>query len=84
MSPHETKAAVKDILRGFGRGNEAALVALQNVDDWQRIARAELERRATAIVQALDDDTLRAIAAGEIDLPALCREVAADLAPKAA
>ena len=29
-----------------------------DVQDWQRIARQELERRATSIVQALDDATL--------------------------
>ena len=37
-----------------------------DVQDWQRIARQELERRATSIVQALDDATLEAIAAGTL------------------
>jgi len=35
-------------------------------------------------VQVLDDETLRAIAAGDVDFNVLCRVAARDLAPKAA
>jgi len=76
--------AATDILRGFGRRNEAALEQLAAFTDWPRIARAELERRATSIVQTFDEQTLLAIADGTVDLSALCRDVAAELAPKAA
>jgi hypothetical protein len=50
-----TTETAKEVLRGYGRANEAALASLMDVQDWQRIARQELERRATSIVQALDD-----------------------------
>ena len=80
----DTYASLKDTLRGFGRRNEAALERLALFSDWQRVAGAELERRATTIVQVLDDDTLKAIAAGKVDFSAVCRDVAAELAPKAA
>ncbi|WED79446.1 hypothetical protein [Aeromonas allosaccharophila] len=50
-----------------------------DVQDWQRIARQELERRATSIVQALDDATLEAIAAGTLDMRAMCRQVADEI-----
>ena len=53
-----TTETAKEVLRGYGRANEAALASLMDVQDWQRIARQELERRATSIVQALDDATL--------------------------
>ena len=76
--------ALKDTLRGFGRRNEAALDRLAAFSDWQRIAVAELEHRATAIVQAIDDETLQAIATGKLDFSAVCRDVAAELARKAA
>lgn len=76
--------ALKDVLRGFGRSDQAALQRLSMFDDWQRVAAAELERRATQLVEALDEETLRAIAAGDIDFQAVCRDVAADLAPKVA
>lgn len=76
--------ALKDFLRGFGRNDRAALQRLGLFDDWQRVAKAELERRATQVVEALDEDTLRAIAAGEIDFKAVCRDVVAELAPKVA
>lgn len=65
----------KEVLRGYGRANAVGLASLMDVEDWQRIARQELERRATSIVQALDDATLEAIAAGEIDMRAMCRQV---------
>ena len=76
--------AATGILRGFGRHNGAALQPLGAFTDWPRIARAELERRATNIVQTLDDETLRAIADGTVDFSALCHEVAAELASQAA
>ena len=76
--------AAKDVLRGYGRANEAALVSLLEVQDWQRIARQELERRATSIVQALDDATLESIAAGDIDMQALCQQLIYELRRKSA
>ena len=82
--PDTRAAATKDMLRGFGRSNEAALTALAEFKDWQRIARQELEQRATGIIQALDDETLEAIAAGKLDFRALCQDVAMELQGKAA
>lgn len=81
---NQTDLAVMDMLRGFGRGNEAVLDQLAAFPDWPRIARAELERRATIIVQSLDNDTLRAVADGTINFGDLCRRVAVEMAPKAA
>lgn len=57
----------------------AEQLPLMDVQDWQRIARQELERRATSIVQALDDATLEAIAAGTLDMRAMCRQVADEI-----
>lgn len=77
-------AALKDFLRGFGRNNQEALQRLSRFDDWRRVAATELERRATQLVESLDDETLRPIAAGDIDLNAVCRDVASELTPKGA
>ena len=74
-----TTETAKEVLRGYGRANEAALASLMDVQDWQRIARQELERRATSIVQALDDATLEAIAAGTLDMRAMCQQVADEI-----
>lgn len=79
MAPMES---AKDILRGYGRANEAGLVSLLEVQDWQRIARQELERRATSIVQSLDDATLESIASGDIDMQALCQQLIDELGRK--
>jgi hypothetical protein len=36
-----TTETAKEVLRGYGRANEAALASLMDVQDWQRIARQE-------------------------------------------
>lgn len=74
-----TTEALSEVLRGYGRADEAALASLLEVSDWERIARQELERRATSIVQALDDATLEAIAAGMLDMRAMYRQVADEI-----
>ncbi|ASM79314.1 hypothetical protein VITFI_CDS3537 (plasmid) [Vitreoscilla filiformis] len=55
------------------------MASLLEVSDWERIARQELERRATRIVQSLDDGTLEAIASGSLDVRAVCRQVADEI-----
>lgn len=74
-----TTEALSEVLRGYGRADETALASLLEVSDWERIARQELERRATRIVQSLDDGTLEAIASGSLDVRAMCRQVADDI-----
>lgn len=61
-----TTEALSEVLRGYGRADEAALASL-------------LERRATRIVQSLDDGTLEAIASGSLDVRAVCRQVADEI-----
>lgn len=74
-----TTEALSEVLRGYGRADETALASLLEVSDWERIARQELERRATRIVQSLDDGTLEAIASGSLDVRAVCRQVADEI-----
>ena len=74
-----TTEALSEVLRGYGRADEMALASLLEVSDWERIARQELERRATRIVQSLDDGTLEAIASGSLDVRAVCRQVADEI-----
>ena len=74
-----TTEVLSEVLRGYGRADETALASLLEVSDWERIARQELERRATRIVQSLDDGTLEAIASGSLDVRAMCRQVADEI-----
>lgn len=74
-----TTEALSEVLRGYGRADESALASLLEVSDWERIARQELERRATRILQSLDDGTLEAIASGSLDVRAVCRQVADEI-----
>lgn len=76
VQEHESSAL--EILRGLARSDGSALAKLAEVEDWRRIARAELERRATALIQMLDEGTVQAIADGRINLPELCRTVLAE------
>ena len=68
-----------EVLRGYVRTDNAALASLLDVSDWQRIARQELERRATRVVQSLDHETLEAIATGAVDVGTVCRQVADEI-----
>jgi hypothetical protein len=77
-----TADALKDVLRGYGRQSREDLQRLRLFDGWQRVAAQELERRATQIVQVLDEDSLRAIAAGDIDFQAVCSEVEREIGLK--
>lgn len=69
----------KEILFGYGRASKLSLEHLLEVQDWQSIARLELLRRATTIVQSMDNATLEAIASGQIDLLLMCQQVLAEL-----
>lgn len=74
----QTAEHVKDYLRGYASRGADALKQLAAFGGWQRLAQRELERRAYRLIEAFDDDMLRAIAKNEIDLPTLCREVGAE------
>ena len=64
-------------LTGYGRGRPAELQRLASVSDWQARARAELDRRANAMIETLDNDVLAAIAAGDVDVARLAEQAAA-------
>ncbi len=49
------------------RRQRGTMPQLSHADDWQRLALREQERRATNLVQLLDDETLAAIAEGRLD-----------------
>ena len=70
---------IKEVLQGFARKDPAGLANLLVIQDWDRIAKQELERRATIVVQSLDDEALGAIASGAVDLQAICLNIAGDL-----
>ena len=80
MDTDDIRAATKDTLLGFGRANGSGLAALLEVADGQRIARIEIERRTTRIIETFDDDALHAIVAGTRDVHTLLGEVVADRA----
>jgi hypothetical protein len=67
--------AIKEILQGFARKDPNGFEGLLGIAHWDRIARQELERRATIVVQALDEEALAAIATSEVDFQKLCKNV---------
>ena len=64
-----------DYLTGYGRGQPEKLQQLMAFDDWQRLARSELERRRMALVGMLDSELLEAIASGDIYVDRIARDV---------
>jgi catalase len=66
---------IKDYFRGMKRVQAEHLPRLAEYDDWSRLARREIEKRATRIVEMFDDELLAAIADGSLDVTAAIREV---------
>ena len=60
-----------DYLSGFVRNRPANRALLLHYQDWQRMAKQELDRRSCRLLELLPDDVLRAIAQGDIDMAKL-------------
>jgi len=73
--PRDLAEQLKHYFRGMKRVRADHLPQLAHFDDWQRLALREIERRATGIVEMLDDAILAAIADGHLDPAAAIREV---------
>lgn len=74
-SPQELAERLSDTLTGYGQGHPEKLQQLMAFDDWQRLARNELERRRMALVGMLDSELLEAIASGDIYVDRVARDV---------
>lgn len=74
-SLQELAERLSDTLTGYGRGQPDKLRQLMEFDDWQRLARSELERRRMALVGTLDSELLEAIANGDIYVDRIARDV---------
>ncbi len=70
----------RSYLGGYGRQNLARLQQLAQFDGWQRMAQAEIERRAYSLLQVFEPELLQAIAQGSIRIDHLAGEVAQDIA----
>ena len=73
-TPEALVAALTDYLTGYGRHRPESLKALMAYAHWQQAAQRELERRATEILTALDNETLTAIAEGQICVEHVARD----------
>jgi hypothetical protein len=73
----QTTSDISELLGGYAKSNPDELSKLSERGDWQALARWEATRRAAKLLELFDDQTLAAIASGEIDLQALCQQAAA-------
>ena len=73
----QTASDISDVLGGFAKANPADLAKLSERTDWQALAKWEATRRAAKLLELFDDQTVAAIARGELDLNAMCEEAAA-------
>ena len=65
-----------EVLGGYGKADPESLLRMAESNDWRALAVWEATRRAARLLELFDDQTLKSIAAGEIDMQALCREAA--------
>lgn len=68
---------IVEILGGYARANPADMAKLGECSDWPALAKWEQTRRAARLLELFDDQTVAAIASGEIDLQTMCQEAAA-------
>ncbi|WNO10524.1 hypothetical protein [Teredinibacter sp. KSP-S5-2] len=67
-STEELKEQLGHYLNGYGRSQPQRLKDLTSITNWNKLAEQELQRRATQIIQNLDEQMLNAIAEGKIQL----------------
>ncbi|MBG7114745.1 hypothetical protein GHU20_13675 [Pseudomonas aeruginosa] len=65
-----------DYLSGYVRNSPANLAHVIDYQDWQRMARLELDRRASKLLAVLPEEELQAIAEGRVSLSDLARSLA--------
>lgn len=75
----EIENRICDYLRGYGRHDLSALEGLAQFKTWAEAAQCELLARASRFIKILDENELRAVAAGEVNLVDLANRVAAEL-----
>jgi hypothetical protein len=68
---YTAKAEATAVINGYVSSHPIHESALTDAEKWRRAAEVELEARGLGVVKAMSDDTLKAIANGEIDMPAI-------------
>lgn len=64
-----------DYMRGYAGSNPYNLELLQRDQQWEALARAELDRRYAAFIAALPDSVLEDIAAGALNITELAKQL---------
>jgi hypothetical protein len=70
----QTTSDVSELLGGYAKSNLDELSKLTERSDWQALTKWETTRRAAKLLELFDDQTVAAIASGEIDMNDLCKE----------
>ena len=73
----QTVRDIAEVLGGYAKANPADFTKLSEYSDWQALAKWDQTRRAARLLELFDDQTVAAIASGEINLQSLCQEAAA-------
>ncbi len=75
----EIENRICDYLRGYGRQNISALESLAQFGMWGVVAQCELLARASSFIKILDENELRAVADGEVNLVDLANRITTEL-----
>jgi len=70
----QTTSDISELLGGYAKSNHDELSKLSERGDWQALATWGATRRAAKLLELFDDQTVAAIASGEIDMTDLCKE----------
>lgn len=68
---YTAKSEATAIITGYVSTHPDHEAALTDAAKWRKAAEVELEARGLGVVKAMSDDTLKAIANGELDMPAI-------------
>lgn len=71
----EIEERLAHYLAGYVRNKPENLAQVLNYPDWPRMAKLELDRRATRLLELLSEQELRAIAQGDVSLPDVVRNL---------
>ncbi|MGF6604019.1 hypothetical protein P3T23_008774 [Paraburkholderia sp. GAS448] len=69
--PYSAKDEATAVLTGYVSTHPNHEAALTDAAKWRKAAEVELETRGLGVVKAISDETLKAIANGELDMPAI-------------
>lgn len=75
MSCNTIERRLTEYLQSYGTGKPDNLAAVATYNNWQHMAQLELDHRAAQLLKLFNTEDLRAIAAGQVGLDELAKQL---------